>query len=309
MSTLEKVKEKINSLSFDLKAEVILSILKETLHGEGHDFFINKAGQFKRPFRKDILDAEITDFDFDSTQYLKLNISRDSVYDTLPEGIFHQARRDKKNKSVFEMTEEYKAQKREQEFVNKFFQPFENEFFLFDIYREDLEKEMLFELNGTKPLEFFYSFWGLNKDIPEVLLAKFIRILPQVSRIVGDLEDTAECLKYLLNEEVELKDLGFKEQANTEETILLGECRLGLDMISGDIYMDYSVNMEFIIGPLKNSEFHEYIHDGKIKKFIDLFYEYFLPMEIDPKTTILLHPETEAFGFDKKPVLGLTTRI
>lgn len=309
MSTLEKVKDKINSLNFDLKAEVIVSMVKEMLQNEGYDFLINKSGQFKRPFRKDILDAEITDFDFNPTQYLKLNVSRDSVYDILPEGVFHQGRNEKKNKSVFQMTEEYKAQKKEQEFVNKFFQPFENEFFLFDIYREDLEKEMLFELNGTKPLEFFYNFWGLSKNIPEVLLAKFIRILPQVSSIVGDLENTGKCLEYLLNEKVQLRDLGFKEQTNTEEIIPLGNCRLGLDMISGNIYMDYSVNMEFIIGPLENSEFQEYIHEGKIKKFIDLFYEYFLPMEVDPKTTILLAPEIEAFGFVKAPVLGLTTRI
>lgn len=309
MSTLEKVKQKINKLNFDLRAEVIISMVKEALQKEGFDFLIYKAGQSKRPFRKDILDAEITDFDFDSTQYLKLNVSRDSVYDMLPEGVFHQEKSDKKNKSVFEMTEEYKAQKREQDFVNKFFQPFENEFFLFDIYREDLEKEMLFELNGSKPLDFFYTFWGLNKEIPQVLLAKFIRILPQVNKIVGNLQDTIECLEYLINETVELKDLGFKEQVNTEEIIPLGDCRLGLDMISGNIYMDYSVNIEFIIGPLKNSEFHEYIHDGKMKKFIDLFYEYFLPMEVDPKTTILLDPKIEAFDFIEKPVLGFTTRI
>ncbi|WP_128332068.1 type VI secretion system baseplate subunit TssG [Apibacter sp. HY039] len=306
---LEQIKNRINSLNYDLKAEVIISEIMNKIDHEDQTFLVDHKGQFKRPFRKDVLDAELVDFNYDSTQFVKINLSRDGIYDTLPEGFFHAPREDRLKKTVDEMTKEYKVHKKEEEYARKFFLPFENEFFLKTIERENLEKDILLELNGSRPLDFFYEFWGIDKDLPEILVSKLIRILPYTHQIVGNLELTVHCLSYLLEEQVHIAEQTYKEQSSSEQEISLGDCRLGLNMISGSAYMDYSLYLEFKIGPLKKSSFLEYIHQGKLKKFVELFYEYFLPMEVDVKTTILLDAEAEAFSLKEISILGITTRI
>ncbi len=306
---VEEIKDRINSLDYDLKAEVIISELMNKLEPEDQNFLVDFKGQFKRPFRKDVLNAEIVDFNYDATQFVKINLSRDGVYDILPEGVFHGSRTDKIKKTVDEMIREYKTHKKEEEHARKFFLPFENEIFLKVLEKEELEKEILLALNGSKPWDFFYEFWDLDREIPEILLSKLIRILPYTHKIVGDLDLTVHCLKYLLNENVEITKKLYKEQSSTEEEITLGNCRLGLDMISGNVYMDYSLYLEFRIGPIKKTSFTEYIHQGKLKKFIDLFYEFFLPMEIEVKTTILLEDEAEKFNLEETTILGITTKI
>ncbi|TWP27726.1 hypothetical protein ETU09_06420 [Apibacter muscae] len=305
----EILKNRINSLTDDLRAEVIVSELIHKIKEEDRNFLVDFKGQFKRPFRKDVLGAEIVDFNFDTTQFVKINLSRDGIFDTLPQGLFHASEKNRQKISVDEMTQEYKTHKVEEEYARKFFLPFENEFFLKSIERENKEKEILLELNGSKPIDFFYEFWNLDRDLPEILMSKLIRILPYTNQIVGNLELTIHCLSYLIEEKVEIAEQTYKEQSSTEQDITLGDCRLGLDMISGSAYLDYSLYLEFRIGELKKTSFAEYIHEGKMKKFLELFYEFFLPMEIDVKTTILLNKEEEIFDFNKTAVLGITTRI
>ena len=308
-NNLTQLKERINILPFDLRAEVVLAVLLDGLKKDGADFLVKYHGQFKRPYSKDVLNCEIIDYDYDATQFLQINLSRDGIYDTLPEGISHFPRQDKLKQSVEDLTKNSRQLKLEETAARKFFQPFENEFFLKGLEIEKKEKELLLQLNEADTLDFFYEFWGIEKDLPKALISKFIRLLPYTYKIVGKLELTAFCLSYLINEKVEIVELGYKEQADSEQSVNLGDCRLGLDMISGSSYMDYSMHLEFKIGPLENTKFHEYIHQGSLKKFIELFYEYFLPMEIDVRSTILLPKALEEFNFEKEPVLGITTRI
>lgn len=309
MDAIEEIKNKINSIPYDLKAEVLLSSLLESYNKDGYEFLINYQGQFKRPYRTDVLGCEIVDYDYDTTQFLKINISRDGIYDTLPEGVFHYPKSERLNQSVDDMTKEYRLQQKEEENARQFFLPFENEFFMNGMVRDTVEKDFLLRLNQGQPIDFFLEFWNIDKSLPNILVAKFIRLLPFVHKVVGKLDKTAYCLEYLLGEKVEIVELGYQELAESNQNVTLDNCRLGLDMVSGMSYMDYSLNLEFKIGPLQNSSFRNYIHDGAIRRFIDLFYEYFLPVEIDVKTTILLPVEIEQFNFIQEPVLGITTRI
>ncbi|MCT6869885.1 type VI secretion system baseplate subunit TssG [Apibacter sp.] len=306
---LEEIKNTINSIKDDLKAEVIISEILEQIDSKEQNILVDYKGQFKRPYRKDVLGAELINYNYDLTEYVKINLSRDGIYDTLPESLIHELSSEKPQKTVSDMTEQFKAHKKEEEYARKFFFPFENEFFIKALERENIEKEILLELNGSKPLDFFYDFWHIDRDLPPILVSKLIRILPYLHKIVGNLQMTVNCLSYLLDEKVEIAEQGYKEQSSSEQEINLGESRLGLDMISGSAYMDYSLYLEFKIGPLKKTSFLDYIHQGKLKKFIELFYDYFLPMEVDVKTSILLETETEIFNLTQNTILGITTRI
>lgn len=300
----------VNPFHFDIKVEALLSALLAEQPQFANRLLISNKGQFARTYRREILDYEIVDFKSDNLPYLLLNISKDSIYDALPEGIFHYPKSDKIGKEVTEMTKDYRKQKKEEVDARKFFMPFENEFWINAINRDVVENELLHSLSTVKPFDFFYEFWKLDKNIPTIFVAKLIKLLPYVYQIVGNLKLTAQCLSYILEEEVEYKEVGYKELSESEQNSLLGETNLGLNMILGSSYMDYSLYIEFKIGAIKNGNSRAYFYNGQIKKFIDLFYEYFLPLEVETKTTItLLKEEEEFFISHPNMMLGITTRI
>jgi hypothetical protein len=306
---LSKIVNQIEEIAHDIRAEIIVNELIQSNALTENNIIIANEGQFSRAYRHDILSTNIIDDNFDSREYLKLQLSRDSIYDTLPEGFMHSPSDNGTEKSVNQMIREHKHQKKKEAESRNFFSPFENEIFHYRTKIENTERDFLYKLNGSKPLEFFYEFWGLSKDFPAVLVSKLIQLLPYAYKIVGDIDLCCRCLASIIEEPIHFKTSGSKEYSDNKEEITLGDNRLGIDLICGNSYMDYSYNVTIEIGPITNNPFVKFINDGEIKKFIDCFYEHFFPMEVELKTLMIMNQDIEEFNFNTEPVLGYSTRI
>ncbi|MGO4708761.1 type VI secretion system baseplate subunit TssG [Chryseobacterium sp. 2TAF14] len=311
MEKLNNLAKQITSLQYDIRAEVLINNLLKNNDIAESEYIISKEGQFSRAYRFDVLNTDVVDYDFDAKDLLKLELSRDSFYDMLPENMVHTPRNDTPEKDVDRMIREYQVQKKQQKAARTFFQPFENEIFSYGVEIEGFEQEFLSELNGFLTPEMFYNFWGITKDLPPILVSKFIRILPYAYKIVGNIELACEILSSLIEEKVTINNNGHQRYQDEDQSILLGESRLGLELITGNSYDDYSSHFNLQIGPLERSNFSDYIHDGVMKRFVDLFYEYFFPIEVEIVTTILLLKEKENFEFSaqQNSILGYNTRI
>lgn len=311
MENIQNLAKQITSLKYDIKAEVIINNLLKNKDIDEMQYVIFKDGQFSRAFRFDVLDSDVIDYDLDANQMLKIVLSRDGFYDMLPQNLIHAARNDSPEKEVDGMIREYKIQKKQQKKARLFFQPFENEIFSYGVQIESFEQDFLSDLNGFLVPDMFYDFWGISRDLPSLLVSKFIRILPFAYKIVGNIELACEILSSLLEEKVTTSTKTYQKYLDEDQSILLGSSRLGLELITGNSYDDYSSHFNLQIGPLKNSNFSEYIHDGAMKKFVDLFYDYFFPIEVEIETVILLPEEKENFEFtsQQNSILGYNTRI
>lgn len=308
---INNLANQITSLKHDIRAEVIINNLLKNNDIDDSQYVIFKQGQFSRAFRYDVLDSEVVDYDLDTTQMLKIVLSRDGFYDMLPENLIHSARNDSPEKGVDGMIKEYQSQKKQQKNARLFFQPFENEIFSYGVAIEGFEQDFLSDLNGVLVPDMLYDFWGIDKDLPPLLISKFIRILPYAYKIVGDIDLACQILSSLIGEKVSTSIKAYQKYSDENQSITLGKFRLGLELITGDSYDDYSSHFNLQIGPLENWHFSEYIHEGKMKKFVDLFYEYFFPIEVEIETTILLAQEKENFEMTSQnnSVLGYNTRI
>ncbi|MDN3672781.1 hypothetical protein QWY99_06925 [Flavobacterium branchiarum] len=306
---LEELVYEIENISYDIRAEVVANDLLESNSILQEEIMISNHGQFSRAYRNDILGVAIHDNNYDKHEYLNIQLSRDSIYDVLPEGLVHSLSENSTDKSVKQMIKEHKLQKKQELEARNFFSPFENEIFHYRTKIESVERIFLHKLNGSRPLDFFYVFWGLPHIYPEILVSKFIQLLPYAYKIVGDIGLACSCLASIIEEEVSYSTTTSKEYSDDKEEISLGVNRLGVDFISGNNFMDYSMNLTIEIGPITNKPFDNYIKDGEIKKFIDCFCEHFFPMEVEVKIVLLMNQETEEFNFNKQPVLGYTTRI
>jgi len=301
----------INTLKHDIRAEVIINNLLENKDIDPDGFVVEKEGQFARAYRFDVLNSEVTDYDYDSTQFLKLILSRDSIYDMLPEGVTHQSKNDEPQKGVDTMIKEYNTRKKQQKSARLFFQPFENEIFRYGVDTENFESHFLSDLNGSEAPDMFYDFWNISRDFPPLLVSKFIRLLPYAYKIVGNISQAVHILSILLEEQVEVIDRDYQQYADKEQGISLGEARLGLDSITGTSYDDYSRHLDIRIGPLQQSSLMDFIHEGNKRKFVDMFYEHFFPIDVEVTTSILLSEDKEKFEFNDTThaILGYNTCI
>lgn len=306
---LQAIINEIESITHDIRAEIITNELIQSKIISESNIMIANEGQFSRAYRHDLLNASIVVDSYDNHESLKLNLSRDSIYDILPQGFIHSPNDNGTEKSVHQMIKEHKLQKKKATESRNFFNPFENEIFHYKTKIENTERDFLYQLNGSKPLEFFYVFWGLPKNFPEVMVAKFIQLLPYTYKIVGNIDLSCRCLSSIIDEPVNFKTTGSKEYSNSNEEITLGNNRLGTDFICGNSYTDYSHNVTIEIGPITKNPYEKFINNGEIKKFIDCFYSHFFPMEVELKTLLLLNTEIEEFNFNQQPVLGYSTRI
>ncbi|QYS89934.1 hypothetical protein [Flavobacterium davisii] len=121
MNHLSEILDLVKSIKSDIRAEVIVNDLLNNNIISDNQFIVQKESQFSRTYRRDILEVDIKDFNLDKTEYLNFTLSRDGLYDLLPEGIFHQSKNEYPDKGVSKMISEYQTQKKNKKGLELFF--------------------------------------------------------------------------------------------------------------------------------------------------------------------------------------------
>jgi len=304
---MDDIIKHIKQLSSDIKAEVLLASLVQD--NQINHLMVHRKGQSKRSYRRDILDVSTIDYQIDSLQYILIELSRDGIYDMLPEAFFHAPRNENPGRSSSDMIADHKRLQKEENNAREFFHPFENEFFVSSMKIDQQEKQFLTDINSPKSFEFLYQFWELDKSYPPHLIAKLIWLLPLTSSIVGDIELTAKCLEFVIAETVTTSRAFFKEKEESNVYTYLGQSSLGLDSVVGNEFTSYSIDIEFTIGPIVNTTLYDYIHNGGYQRFIELFFEHFLPIEVEPKINFIIDSELQAFVLNEDCHLSITTTM
>lgn len=312
MEKLEHIASDINQFKYDIRAEVLLGDLLQRGMLDSKHYWVNYKGQFTRSYRTDILRAKIIDFHFDTTSFLDIDISRDGLYDMLPEALTHHTQNNFPNKGVDTMIREYRVNRQQEKAARDFFSPFENEFFSVGVDIEVFESSFFRELNASSATELLHQLWGISSDFSQHLIAKFIRLLPYAYKIVGDIALTTEILSRLLDEQVKISDNEYEQYMDFYEDISLGDdISLGVNFVIGRQYDDYTKHIVLEIGPIENTVFSDYILEGERSKFIKLFCEYFYPIEVEVQVRVLASDRDKHFEIDKeqKSFLGYNTYI
>jgi hypothetical protein len=315
MKDLEHQINLINSYPSDIRAEVLIAdlILEGLSPAELLIFF---KSSFKRGYSNDILKVEklITN---NVKEILGISLTRDGLYDLLPEGLFH-ASPDAALSSGKGMASDSKKDARIEEETRKFFLPFENEFFYQRVQLELQERLILQKLNDNTLEDFFLDFWKIDRSLPKELIVKLCTVLPFIRDIVGDLKMTASCLGAILEEEV-THTIQYASKSYTETRIdqdndgcFLGKTSLGVSSVIGTNSPESCKLIRFSIGPLKRTGIDPYLENGDFARFIDCFFSYFIPMEMDAEFDVIMPEELQMFVLDSEranTIIGYSTVI
>ncbi|WP_452224808.1 hypothetical protein [Lacinutrix chionoecetis] len=287
----------------NLKTEVILTEVQEHTGLKSEQVIINHKSTFKRPYRRDLLTIESSKIE---DELLSIDVSRNGIYDYLPEGLFHTQKNTSRTSSF---SANRVKSKQEEAAARSLFSPIENEFFH---QRLEIEKNERLLLNNFYSLkdDYLIEFWKLSQDMPRAYLLKLIKLLPYNFKIAGNLELTRLSLEKILKNNVTFKkkyDAESEHKKNRQKDI----SRLGVDAVLDNkeqtIFHPY---LEVTIWLKNNEEISSYLSNQGINKFLSVFYSYFIPLELDVKTK---YEVQSSYGFSLNPkdnsTIGISTKI
>lgn len=264
------------------------------------DLIIKHSGSFRKSYRNDIeTAAQAKD---DSGQVI-IEINRDSIYDKLPEGLFHQTRGGSNTAGLKGMVGEYRRYREEERQARKFFQPIEQELFRYAVMVEQEERKLQYGiLNGNLESD-FYRFWNIDQSLPKKPASVLVLIMPWIRQIKGDMQLTAKALSMILAKPVQVELCIVEEQQDNETGFMLGEnAALSMDTVCGSRFAEPYVQWVFIINGLATHEAEWYTPQKPYGKLLKRFEELFIPL--DAEAQFEYHCEETITAEQLEPILG-----
>ena len=294
----------------DIKAEVVAADLvyqQKSLD----NIVIRLAGIFNRNFRNDILGFESAESGSrNEDSLLFIDVSREGIFDALPQGLFYQAS-GKKIDNLDEKIQELRMQRHEDAEARKFFSVLEKEFNQCRVLVELEERKSIFGLSENFNSDLFTDIWGELKDIPHKFQKYLFQILPIAHQCRGNVHLSSLLLAFVLNEKVTITvDAAPQWQPNAFPANELNKRYLGADFILGNNTPAYDAVYKIKIGPVKG-KISNYMQGGENEKIMLFLLDYFIPfdanfeveliLEKDSKNLFLRHEENCCFlGYDSK---------
>ena len=308
-TTIEQLYHELTTGMFDIRGEALMNQGTKT-HVHPDDFVVLSNGHFFREYRKDLLGVDRIE---DSRRYdwLQLRLSRIGLYDLLPEGLFHQPTLGNHLGSAAEMAASSKLDKKKEMSVRKFFQPVEHQFFLQRMQIEAMEAKLMEAINGQMLNDYFFDFWQFPPGLSPRAGAMMVLLLPYAHRISGNLGLMKDCLEILLYEHVKMETYRPGPSFFDSEPVGLGAGSLGNDFVCGRSFDEDYPCLRYTIGPLQNSTAASYVAGGENEVLLQVFNDYFAPVEADISIDIEIDPDQAAIRLagEESPILGYSTTL
>ncbi|HEX9513131.1 MAG TPA: type VI secretion system baseplate subunit TssG [Puia sp.] len=310
VTLIELLFREFKKTSCDARAEAQLALaLQKGLLPD--DFMISADSLFHREYSKDVMSAEIKE-DARKRYLLQVHLSRSGIYDQLPEGLFFQPQEQPRGGfSATDMAADHKGNKKKEEEIRKFFQPFENDFFWQRLQIELEEGQLLEGLQKDILNEYFKEFWNIPDSIPGRYVVPLILLIPHAYKIAGNLSLIAQSLEHLLEEEVSVRKVSSAvvRLEGAGSTGGLGNAQLGMDMVCGEQFFEDFPGIEIVIGPLVYSRVGDYLEGGDRNSLLETFTKFFVPAGVDYRIVVEVPEDRQNMTLAKgrEPILGYSS--
>lgn len=294
MNDINEIAGSINRLLYDIKAEVIIADLIENKVNPAEIVF-SPDGSFKRNYTHDILYAEVRKLN-NNQHVLQIHTSRDGFYDSLPEGLFHEQTHERIT-SGKDMADDSKKLKFEEKEARNFFLPFENEIFFQRVNLEIEERNLISQFSDNLFNEIFPDFWKIDRTLPRKWVSRLVLFLHFAHQLISNQDNVAKCLEVIIEEKVKINRNASNRRirkhmaASVEDHFCLGKSDLGADTICGLLDDEMNSVIEFVIGPVRNTPIDSFFENGPMTRFLECFYGFFVPIEADVLTTLLVEKD------------------
>jgi len=294
---MQELADKLNAIRENMRAEAVLcDMIRNGFQPE--DIVVRFKGSHKKNWDSDIRNFEPTG------KRLRINISRDGLFHSLPEFLFLQSP-ETDNLGKAAVNEFNRSQENK---VSVLLNPVENELFALRTDLETVEDEQLGGLAMSDSIR-IHGFWRLPARLYKRINPRLSALIPYVHAIVGDFEMTSRSLSFLLED---LVSWSFEQTGRSfhpdpySTAAALGTYVTGDNLVTSGEVSEIKNTLVFTIGPIAGTDISLYIWPGIKAEAIKLFMDYFLPLEIDPEIKITVREEDQAFCLNES-YLGFNT--
>jgi hypothetical protein len=265
----------VNTIETNYQSEVAAACLIESGQDADRVLIIRGKGD-RKEISKDIDSIKLMSVDDDSDDLMNyIHANRESIYDSLPEGVFHQSSEHLKLRSKQDIINDILTHRNIESDIRRFFQPFE---ILLDkigieaqVYEQKYHKIHLYD-NLPDVLK---DRWRILQYLSARQSLLFIKLIPVISEISRSLSQVSQLISIILNCSVSIRE-GKKtvSSLDTEDRMPLGKWKLGISSVLGKTVENDSVNIEITVEPVSPAQMrtfeHNAVNDRILKELIDM---------------------------------------
>lgn len=288
MNKYQKVKEEIVGFKPDIRAEVMVAELLEK-HFAQHEVMTHHVGNFLRPVRKDIESVTFRENTLpDEAEEIVLELSRDGIYDSLPEGLFHQPSLRVRSSKRDDVMDQLKKHREEEKFARKYFSPFENEFFQLKVLLEKRERNAIqgFTIRANNKL--LKRMWRVSQKLTPLQTNLLVHYLPLAHLLRGDNEKIEKMLRSFFNVDVQLRYEMVPHAVHYSNPAPLREMTLGIDSIIGDHFNLSIPTLQIDIGPITRKNIEPFLPTGHAHRILHLIQDFFVPAHVYTRVKFII---------------------
>ena len=208
-------------------------------------------------------------------------MNRRSLYDALPEGIFHKNLYQSEKISKEQVLDEIRVHREEEFFARRFFKPFEISLDHMLVTFQNKERR-IDEMNVHPDfVSIFSGQWPVLELLPTHLAVMLVHMLAYMEQITASPSKIGECMTILTGVPVRLRK-GDKcvVEADTGLIPKLGSCILGDNMVLGNSFADGTFRMLMEIGPLPARRMESFFPGAIDSQILNALAELFLPSDL-----------------------------
>ena len=300
-----------SQLPFDIRAEVFARLLAEQYGLKTHQILFKPTQYFQRWGRKDVLDISEGYSGRLDKDTICLEISQESMYDALPEGLFLHP-----DDRYADDLERVRKLSEQEAAARTFLLPFEQLFYWLRLENEFREADL--EAN----IEDWWQQQSLrvqhitpSKDA-ETLEREAIKILmlPYLTEIVGNWSMASQWLSLFLKTEVQVNEIPPPNYDLSEaQQKRLGEGILGEDFILGNTFSDGIPSVQILLHHLTAENVSQFLPCGKQRMLLEEeLLSLLLPVETHYEIELGVETASTDFYLDNAQncnILGYTTTL
>ena len=267
----------INELDTDYKAEVVAAaLLQQNIDAER--IFVKRKGINNRARNKDIINIRKDVISFNE-EHIIIETNRESIYNYLPEGIFHSPTLGGLDKNIEDIIEQVRKQKKAEQDGRKFFEPFELETYYTELAALQIENS--FDQNNDQLLNIIKNLWPLLAEIDSENAKIFIYLLPFFHQVRGNKIWFQKLMTAFLEVPVFVTyRINKVDEPEHFEDLLLSKTILGISSLLCGSHSDGNKNWQVNIGPIDSNEIYKYIPGSAFNKLLQTVYDYCVPATV-----------------------------
>lgn len=269
-----------NTLGTDFKVESVAANLLK-YYNEDSNIFIKRIGVNDRPYLKDLQKVYYSNYGLDEETVI-METYRESLYDYLPEGLFHPPTLGNYNKGVENVVKEIRRQKLVEENARNFFQPFELEIFHTEVLALLKESEYSVADKSDVLTKTLAELWPLIKELDRDIADIFIYILPFLHEFRGNIKWIESFLSAFLKLDVHISFVPNVVEPFEDKTdeLVLGNTKLGISLIPNGRHKDGERNWKVNIGPIEDEDIYKFVPGHPFRELLLKMYDYIFPLTV-----------------------------